>query len=93
MAGKAPFDIGVAPLGPGSVDYYLEATDEHGCPVSTWKSADAPQVVRIAMPEVATPLYKQPLLWVGVGAVVVAIATVMIVTSLEEPTYGVQTKP
>ena len=94
VAGKAPFDVAVPPMLPGTVEYYLEATDEHGCPVSTWKTAEAPQSVRVTLPVMtSTPIYKQPLVWVGAGAVVVAIATVMIVTALQEPTYGVQTKP
>jgi hypothetical protein len=93
VAGKAPFEVAVPPSLPGTVEYYLEATDEHGCPVSEWKSAKEPQSVRIALPEAATPIYKSPILWAGVGAVVVAVATVLIVTSLQEPTYTVQTKP
>jgi hypothetical protein len=93
VAGKPPFDLAVPPLSAGAVEYYLEATDEHGCPVSSWKTAEAPQVVDVNPPLAGTPIYKQPLVWVGVGAVVVAVATVLIVTSLQEPTYGVQTRP
>jgi tetratricopeptide (TPR) repeat protein len=94
VAGKAPFDVAVPPSPMGGVEYYLEAMDEHGCPLSNWKSAESPQKVRITFAElaVATPINKRPALWIGVGAVVVAVLTIGVVTALQDPIYQVRSK-
>lgn len=65
---------------PPLVEYYIQATDKGGLPVSARGDADTP--LRIAVPEPKGGVLSSPWFWVPVGLVVVggAIATTIFLT-------------
>lgn len=92
--GRRPYEILVPASPSGGVEYFLEAVDRHGCPLSTLGSADAPLRVAVVAAEApGAPLHRRPWLWVVVGALVAAGATALVVSATRDATYRVETRP
>lgn len=80
VSGQFRGQIPAAAVKPPLVEYYLQATDKGGLPLTSRGDAETP--LRIAVPAPQGSVVKSPWFWIPVGVVVVggAVATALILT-------------
>jgi tetratricopeptide (TPR) repeat protein len=97
VQGASPFEVTLPALGVGALEYYAQAIDGRGSPVSLWRSPVAPYQVKVVEPgaavEEAPAFYRRPWVWAVVGGVVAAgVAASVAASVLQAPEYQVKTQ-